>query len=486
MSSTGARAGSKPVIVEAAEPSGRDLGPAPTPKRRSFATYEKALAYLERRPNVERTKPRHVEPDAFKLDRMRMLARALGEPQQGVKFVHVAGSKGKGSTVEMLASALNAHGYVTGVFTSPHLVDVRERVRIAGEQITEDDFRRLMARVAGAASAIAPKFGEPTYFEIVTALALLHFQEQAVDVAVLETGLGGRLDCTNIVAPEVVLLTSIQLEHTAILGDSLEAIAGEKAGIMKAGVPAVTGKQAPEVMDVFRARAEEIGCPLMVLGEDVDFTARFEATPELGPHVRVGLTSPRVSLEHLAVPLPGEHQGENCGLALAALDQLVEKGFAFTEIGVAEGLAKTPSHGRLERVWDRPRIYVDGAHNPESIKALVKSIGATITYDSMVMVFGCAADKDVDGMLREVELGADKVVLTRSEANPRAMEPAELARRFDEISVKMCQTEPSVKEAINTAARAVGRDDLIVVTGSFLMAGEAKKLLDAKKSESAG
>jgi len=445
------------------------------PKR--FASYQTALKYLNDRVDVERMRPANVDRTVFRLDRMRAMMDALGNPERDVRCVHIAGSKGKGSASEMLASCLSSCGYTTGLYTSPHLTDVRERIRINNQWIDEDEFTAALGAAAAAAEAVEARHGQATYFELLTALALRFFAEHAVDAAVLEVGLGGRLDSTNVVTPEVCILTAIQLEHTQLLGSTLAEIAREKAGIMKPGVTAITFPQCDEVMNVFRQEADRVGAPLRVLGKEIDFSFRFEATPELGPHARVCLASPRTTYEHLAVPLKGEHQALNCGLALAALDHLRDRGFDTPERQVALGLAATPANGRLEQVWASPRILIDGAHTPDSLHALVKAIGAHIRYDSMVVIFGCAADKNVDGMLARIALGADKIIFTRSADNPRACDPAELQRRFAEKSHKMTQVEPTLKDAINTAYRAVGRDDLILVTGSFYLAGEAKRLL---------
>lgn len=451
---------------------------AATPIRAAdIDTYTAALRYLNERINFERTRPERLAQDAFKLDRMAALLDELGSPQRDVKCVHVAGSKGKGSVVEMTASCLGACGYTTGIYTSPHLVDLRERIRINQEQIGYHAFARLMQRVAAAGEHIAKKHGEPTYFEVLTSLALCHFAEQAVDIAVIEVGLGGRLDATNLVQPEVTAISAIQLEHTQILGDTLEKIAREKAGIFKPGVAALTIPQTPGVLNVFKEVAAEVGAPLQVVGQDIEFSYRFEATHDLGPHARVCLTTQRSSYEHLAVPLKGEHQAHNCGLALAVLDKLRDRGFETPERQVAEGLARTPAEGRMEILGSSPRIVLDGAHTPESIHCLVKAIGAHVRYDSMVVIFGCAADKDIKGMLGKIALGADKIIFTKAAGNARAADPRELQRRFAEISPKMTQVARSLPDAVALASRAVGRDDLICVTGSFYLAGEAKKHL---------
>jgi dihydrofolate synthase/folylpolyglutamate synthase len=445
------------------------------PKR--FVSYETALKFLDGHTNFERTRPSHIDKGEFKLDRMRAILEQLRNPEREVPFVHVAGSKGKGSIVEMTASALSACGYGVGVYTSPHLTDIRERVRIGGQVMSEDAFVRTLGHVAAGAAAVESEHGPATYFELMTALAFRFFAEAAVDVAVVEVGLGGRLDSTNVITPECSAIAAIQLEHTQILGDTLEKIAREKAGIMKPGVTTFTFPQDEAVMRIFRETAAEVGAELRVLGEDVDFSWRFESSPELGPHARVCLATEHSNHEHLPVPLPGQHQALNCGLALAILDKLRQKGFDTKERPVAVGLAQTPRMGRLEQVWDTPRIMIDGAHTPESIHALVRAIGVHVRYDSMVVIFGCASDKDIAGMIDKIGLGADKIIFTRAASNPRAADPAELQRLYVERHGKMASVERTLKDAINTAAKSVGHGDLILVTGSFYLAGEAKALL---------
>ncbi|MEO1512347.1 MAG: folylpolyglutamate synthase/dihydrofolate synthase family protein, partial [Planctomycetota bacterium] len=409
----------------------------------------------------------------------------LGRPQDSLKFVHVAGSKGKGSVCEMLASCLRECGYAVGMTTSPHLIDLRERIRVGGEMIGEREFQLVMSKVRDAAESLPKKLGQPTYFEAMIAAAFRHFADQAVDVVIAEVGLGGRLDATNVIEPELCLVSEIQLEHTDLLGETLAEIAAEKAGIFKPGVPAISVRQTEEAMDALRSRAEAVGVAVSVLGEDVEFTSRFEAAHGMGPHARVSVTTARSEYEHLAVPLPGEHQAPNCGLVLAALDRLKERGFDAPERDVARGLADTPRRGRLEIVHEQPRVLIDGAHTPESVRAVIQAIGASIKTDSTVLIFGCASDKQVGPMLDEIARGADKVIFTRSSDSQRSAEPAALASEYERRCEKMAQVEPTVRDAINAAARAVTREDLIVVTGSFLLAGEAKALLDAKRSRDA-
>jgi dihydrofolate synthase/folylpolyglutamate synthase len=310
---------------------------------------------------------------------------------------------------------------------------------------------------------------------VLTAAAFLYFAEQAVDIAVLETGLGGRLDSTNVVAPLVCGLTHISMDHMNILGRELTTIAREKAGIMKRNVPALSVEQEAAVAKVFEEVAQQVGAPLEFTGKQIDFSYRFEANRELGPHTRVSVITPTSRWEHLPVPLRGEHQAHNCALAMAMLDKLKGHGFTFADDKVIAALARTQLPGRMEQVWTEPRIIIDGAHNAASVQALIRSLGAHISYDSLILIFGCGQDKDVNGMLKQVALGADKIIFTKARTNPRAMEPESLVHRFAELSGKMAQAAPNLDEAIRLAGRAVTRDDLLVITGSFYLVGEAKK-----------
>lgn len=439
-----------------------------------FATAE---AYLDQRVNVERMRAARLPPGIFKLDRMHALMEAMGNPHRTFKSVHIAGSKGKGSVTEMVASCMGECGYVTGVYMSPHLVNVRERIRLGKEWISESSFATRLRTCAIAAEKIAPVHGEATFFELVTALAFLHFAEEAVDLAVIEVGLGGRLDATNVLMPEATAVAAIQLEHTDLLGDTVEKIAAEKAGIFKAGVPAFTFDQKDEILAVLHERAAAAGTVLHVLGKDIDFSHRFEADKEHGPHSRVSVVTRTHSFEHFAVPLKGEHQALNCGLALALVDCLGANGFNTPARLVSQGLERTPNFGRFEVVAERPRIVVDGAHTPESVKGVVGAVGLHLRVDSTIIIFGCAADKDVAGMISQLARGADKVIFTKAKGSGRSADPKELAKQFEALTGTAAQVGATVAEAIELARRAAQRDDLILITGSFYVAGEAKALL---------
>lgn len=465
---------SKPTIKVAS------VKPAPAPKKPKpvkFDGYHAALKWLYDRTDFERTRAHRVDPKVFRLDRMNALLELLGNPHNSVKHVHIAGTNGKGSVCAMLASCLREGGYTTGLYTSPHLVDIRERIQIDGVAISHHAMTDTLGRVAGASAAVPEKLGEVTFFEAITAAGFLHFADQAIDIAVIEVGLGGKLDSTNVITPEVAAVASIGFDHMPILGNTLDKIAEQKAGIFKKDIPALTFQQDKAVLEAMRRIATENGAVFEVVGQDIDFSYRFEANPQLGPHMRVGLSTGKRVFEHISVPLPGEHQAFNCGLVLAILDKLAARGFDIPESKVISGLEKTYVPGRMEMVWKQPRIMIDGAHNAPAMTALMKSVGAHVPYDSLIVIFGCAGDKDVDELLKRVALGADKVIFTKAKNNPRAADPKDLERRFVETSGKMCQRAETLDEALSVAVRAAGRDDLILITGSFYLAGEAKKNL---------
>ena len=439
-----------------------------------ITTFPNAVKYLLERTDVERMRVIRTDHELFKLDRVRALLDLLGNPQEQIKTVHVAGSLGKGSTVAMIASMMQGCGYAVGQYTSPHLVDVRERISINGQPITKAEFTEAMRQVATEAEKLTE---EPTFFELVTALAFKQFAEQAVDIAIIETGLGGRLDATNVIKPEVSVITLIDYDHMHILGRTLPEIAREKAGIFKSEVLALSTEQPAEVEEVLRDEAAKINTTFRMINKDIEYSSRFGAAESLGPHTRICVITGNSQFMHLPVPLPGEHQALNCALALSTIDALKNSGFEFPEVALYAGLAATNVPGRMEIAWEQPRILLDGAHNPGAIGALMRCVGAYTPYDSMICVFGCCEDKDIPAMLEKLALGADKIIFTRAKNTPRAADPDELQKAFEERSGKMSQVASTLGEALTIASRAVGRDDLICVTGSFYLVGEAKKFL---------
>src|SRR5262245_7520493 len=445
----------------------------------TVSPYTKAMRFLATLADYERMRIVRYTSQNFDLDRMRTLLRKLGNPQDHFRSVHVAGTKGKGSTCAMIAAMLEGNGYKVGLYTSTHLNDIRERIQIDGQMISHDQFARLVKMVMPMVAHSRPT---PSYFDVLTAVAFKYFAEQKVDIAVIETGLGGRLDSTNVLKPEVTAITNISKDHMAQLGNTVEKIAEEKAGIFKHHIPAVTVTQAPEIEAVLKRVADKVGAPLEIAGKSIEFSYRFESSRMLGPHNRVCLTTANTKFEHLAVPLLGEHQALNCGVALAVIDKLKQRGLALNDQRSMEGLAKTKLPGRMELLCSNPRVLVDGAHNAASIDAMMRAIGQHIPYDSMVVIFGCCGDKDVSGMLERITSGADKVIFTNVN-NIRTADPEELAARYVELYGKMAQVAPNLSTALEIANRAVTKEDLMCITGSFYLVGEAKKYFASKAAQ---
>lgn len=447
------------------------VAPVLPPENKAYA---KAIDFLMSHTDYERMRVVRYNTTTFNLERMRQFLEALGNPHHAYKTVHIAGTKGKGSTCHMVAAMLRNAGFKVGLYTSPHLLNLRERICVNGQHISEDQFVVLMKRIELAVKKLGSN--KPTFFEILTAMGFAHFADEHVEIAVIETGLGGRLDSTNVITPEVTAITNISYDHMAVLGNSLTKIAEEKAGIFKKDVPALSCLQEPEVAATLSRVAQHAHAPLEFVGTDIEFSHRFEVTRPVGPHVRVSLTTVRSHFEHLTVPLIGEHQAVNCGLALAILDKLKARGLQFSDSKAVAGLQDVDLPGRIETVWHDPRVIIDGAHNAASVKALFRGISQYIPYDSMVVIFGCNCDKDIDGMLEQVSLGADKVIFTRSHNNPKSASPNDLSARYVDRFGKMAQATETFADAMDIAARAISREDLITVTGSFYLIGEAKRL----------
>jgi dihydrofolate synthase/folylpolyglutamate synthase len=443
---------------------------------RQFKTLRQALEYLFSRTDYEKQTRLRYNVTTFSLERMEKLLSLVANPHKKLTAAHIAGTKGKGSTATMLARMLEANDYSVGLYTSPHVVDLHERIAINGKNISDSELLGLINRIYAPVEKMAKDSDStPTFFEIFTTMAFMYFVDKKVDIAVIETGLGGRLDSTNVIEPAVVGITSISIDHQNLLGNTIDSIAREKAGVIKKGIPVVTVTQDPAAMKEIKKAALAVKAPLMVTGKDIDFSYRFESSREHGPHTRICLTTPTSKFEHLKVPLPGEHQALNCGLAIAMLDALKASGYKIDDNKAIEGLKDIKMPGRMEIIHQDPRILIDGAHNAASIKALIGAIGQHIPYDSMVVIFGCGQDKDVRGMLEQLQYGADKVIFTRSNS-PKAMYPQDLSDMYTEICGKMCQTAMSLSEALRIAYSAISKEDLLCITGSFYLVGQAKTM----------
>ena len=463
----------RPRLSSISRPKRALAAPAPAAPAKPDKAYLRALEYLHSHTDYERMRVVRYNTTTFNLDRMRLLLKHLDNPHLHFKSVHVAGTKGKGSTCTMVAAMLQSAGFKTGLYTSPHVLDMRERIVVDGEMISPHDMVRLVKRIEPVVQKMSND--PPTFFEILTAMAFCYFAAQQVQIAVVETGLGGRLDSTNVILPEVTAITNISLDHMSILGNTVARIAEEKAGIFKKDIPALSCDQPPEVKASLEKVARQTKAPLQFVGSDIEFSYRFEVTRPTGPLVRVTLITEHSHFEHVTVPLIGEHQAVNCGLALAIMDRLKSRGLAFDDIKALAGLERVKLPGRIEMIWSNPRVIIDGAHNAASVQALFRGISQYIPYDSMVVIFGCNSDKDIDGMLEQVSLGADKVIFTRAQNNPKSASPEELSSLYVERFGKMAQVAQNFQEAMSIATRAITREDLVTVTGSFYLIGEAKR-----------
>ena len=443
------------------------------------------MAFLYGRIDYERALAVPYEARRFKLERMRELLDRLGRPDAALPVVHVAGTKGKGSTAALIAGALSEAGYRTGVFSSPHLDRVEERMAVDGHACHESRLVELVARVRKVVERMdrrAQAAGGPTYFEITTAMAFCHFASCHVDVAVLEVGLGGRLDSTNVCHPEVSIITSISYDHTQQLGDTLAKIAAEKAGIIKPGVPVVCGAVDDEARAVIEARSRACAAPLWLLGRDFHAVYRPPRGLEIGPcpatvDVRVERSSP--SYDGLKLHLLGRHQATNAAVAVAALEVLRRRGWAIDPLFVGRGFAKVRCPARIEVACRQPTIVFDAAHNVASVEALLETLGESFSARQRTLVFAAGQDKDVATMLARLWPRFDRIVLTRYRTNPRGLPIDELKRLASRHGLSRCVFCPHPAEAWNVARETLRSEDLLCVTGSFFIAAELRRLFAA-------
>lgn len=403
----------------------------------------------------------------FDLRRIEQLLARLKNPQNAARSVHIAGTKGKGSTAAVIASILVQAGYRTGLYTSPHLLSIRERIQVDGRQIAEDEFARLTGMIKPEVEAVNARgdFGELTTFEILTALAFAYFRDKKVDYQVLEVGLGGRLDATNVVKPEVCVITSISYDHMDVLGDTLAKIAGEKAGIIKPGSVAVSSPQSPEAMEVLEKTCRQRSVKLVRVGKDVTWERESFGSEGQAFQLR-GLKGEY----RLKLPLLGEHQLENAATAAAVAEALVERGAGITGEAIARGIENVDWPGRLQVLQQKPRVIVDGAHNGDSIRRLVSAIRQYFTYEKAVVIFGASSDKNIAGMVKELASFPARVILTRTH-HPRAVATERLEEEFARQGVAF-EVSAGVDSAVAEALSLAGPEDLICATGSLFLVAE--------------
>jgi dihydrofolate synthase / folylpolyglutamate synthase len=464
----------------------------PASIERQIGRRDAALRFLYDRIDYERTPDIPYQVRDFRLDRMRDLLDRAGNPQDTVRIVHVAGTKGKGSTARMIQAVLSAAGHRTGTFTSPHLYRIEERMAVDGQPCSSGELVELVDLVRPIVAQMdqlgsqnqLPQAG-PTYFEITTAMALLHFARRNADIAVLEVGLGGRLDSTNVCRPEVSVITSISLDHTLQLGNTLESIAAEKAGIIKPGVPVVSGVTDSGPRDVIREACRQRDCRLIELGEDFDFQYRAPTGLERAAAPGALDFTYRVPGQERAyrdVPLSllGRHQAANAAVAIATIAQLQSGGSTIGPQAIQGGLADLSWPARVEVMARRPAVVVDAAHNAASVAALVDTLNDSFSVRQRLLVFATTVEKDISGMLDQALGRFDKVLFTRYLNNPRAVPPEELAAIAKSLTGRSYPVFARPADAWEHVCRLAGPDDLICVAGSFFIAAEMRHEIQSR------
>jgi dihydrofolate synthase / folylpolyglutamate synthase len=453
--------------------------------------YSEALDYLYSLGN-------EVLTSKLGLQNIEALLRYLGEPHKKFKSILIAGTNGKGSVAAFCDSILRTSGYRTGLYTSPHLIQIEERIRINGKMIRADEFARLTEEVKDAVGTLRNQPNEvggvkldrhPTYFEMVTAIAFKYFAQQQIEIAVLEVGLGGRLDATNVVDPEVAVITNVDLDHQHYLGSSIHEIAAEKAGIIKprpyerdASTPrnplpvVFSGSDGP-ALEVIEERCRTAGTTLFRPLEDFEYTAEPDRLGRFKLHLdgRLG-----AGLE-IFLPLAGEHQVLNALTAIRAMELLEGFGHQIERRNLDVGMSRAEWPGRLEILDCRPRIILDGAHNPAAADKVREYIETFLPAQKVVMIFGAMRDKAVQEMVRVLFPVARKVVLTRPEQE-RSATPHEIVNLVPEYANSVRSTT-SVQEAIDIAEQLASEDDTIVIVGSLFLVGEAKRLLQQRPTK---
>jgi dihydrofolate synthase/folylpolyglutamate synthase len=447
--------------------------------------YQEALAYIYSLTDYEKQGFAAYAAENYDLGRVRDLLGLLDEPQRSFDSVHIAGSKGKGSTAAMADSILRAAGYRTGLYTSPHLHTFRERIRLDGDMISEAEVVRLVQQVRPLADRIAGI----TTFEVMTAMALAWFAQNEADWVVLEVGLGGRLDATNVVVPAVAVITPISLDHMAILGDTLALIAAEKAGIVKPGVPVVSAPQPAEALQVIEDTCARRGAPLILVGRDWIWE-RLNLTPGAGSAslegqwLRIGQAVQKLGpgdpprepdvqwLEPLWIPLLGEFQLVNATTAVAALRQIPHLQESLSAAAIQEGLRSVHWPGRVEILGQQPLVVVDSAHNGDSARKLMAALRTYLSFERLIIVLGASADHVTSDLLAAFLAGADRAIVTRAR-HPRAAQPGWIQDRAASLGFELEMSE-DVPQALAMALDGAGVGDLVLCTGSVFVAAEAR------------
>lgn len=420
----------------------------------------------------ELASPQHAHVQKFGLENISTLAAALGNPHRAAPCVHIAGTNGKGSTAAMLESILRVSGMRTGLYTSPHLVRINERIRIGGEDISDEEFAAAWTRVQATIESLLASgqlAAHPTYFECITAIAFVAFATRGVEFAVYETGLGGRLDATNVVQPEVAVITSIDFDHEDYLGHSIQEIAGEKAGIIKPRAPVVSSAARPEAREVIAKRCRE----LQVRMVEIDEAWRVQdVASEGGCYRAVAVSAESGKSLSIEPPLPGRFQIRNALAAATAAQLLAQRGFAISDETIERGIRGVNWPGRLERLLDRPAVYIDGTHNPAGARELLKFWEENFSGRRILLVYGAMRDKAVDEIAGLLFPRADLVLLTEPH-QPRAISAPLLAEMTAHLARQSMIVQDPVA-ALEKAIELAGPQDAVFATGSLYLVGDLR------------
>ena len=430
-------------------------------------SYNQALDYLYSYVDYSLKKSSELAKAHFELGRMRTLMAALGNPQDAYPIIHVAGTKGKGSTSALVASVLGAAGYKTGLYTSPHLQDYAERIQIASQPISHLQLVELVEQLKPAVAKIPAL----TTFEITTALGFLYFASQKVDAAVIEVGLGGRLDATNVVTPRVSVITSLSYDHMAVLGNTLTLIAGEKAGIIKPGIPVVSSPQREEALAILELVSAERNAPLTLVGRDVTYQPIEHS---LGGQT-LAILNPQPTIPNsksviLRIPLLGAHQLVNAATAYTALQA---SGLPLAEVNLRKGFAEVRWPCRFEVVRREPPVVLDSAHNLDSFEKLAQTLDDYFPGRPVILIFGASEDKDVTGMFNALKSRLSRVIGTKA-VHPRALDPELIVEIASQLGIP-AETKSSVDNALARALELAERNgELVLSAGSMFVTAEVK------------
>lgn len=448
-------------------------------KSKPLNSYKQAKDFLLQTIDYEKLTQYKYNTSGFDLKRMVEMMSFVGNPHKKRRCVHITGTKGKGSTSIIIASILKELGLKTGLFTSPHLIYLEERMKVNDRMISQKMFVELINRLKPFIDRIMVKTPAlmPTFFEIVTAIAFLYFERKKADISVLEVGMGGRLDSTNIILPEISVITPVGYDHTDRLGHTLDRIAYEKAGIIKEGVPVISSAQEPEALSVISKTCKEKNARLYLVGKDILINS-IKVTKRNGIYgTGCEIQTWKNKYKNIFLPLVGRHQVENCATAIGSLEVLSENGtINIDNETVTSALANVKCPARIEVISKSPLIILDTAHTVSSMKILRESIKENFSFKKLIVVIGLSADKDIEGILKEIACVADGLILTRT-GNPREAEPEQMAVTAKRFYHKKPMVIEDIDEALKEARRIAKKDDLICITGSFFLAGKMKTLL---------